>query len=234
MNSPADLPGLRALIERMNGANRSVLVGVPAGDMEGGAHARTDQSRKRFQSTRTRVAIRQAKERARREFMATDDEIDEGPLRSVFRRHLSEAVKQAGAAAGARASASAAAKSNDAIPLATIAAIHEFGSPDHNIPERSFLRAGIRRGMPKFRDVNFDSLRKVVLGKMPVEAAIERLGVVAVGEVKREFVVGRFKPLKPETIKRKGSSRPLIDTAQLRQSITYVVEGKQSAKARII
>lgn len=118
--------------------------------------------------------------------------------------------------------------------MAMIAAVHEFGSPEHNIPERSFLRGGIRRAMPKLKQMNAQSLKAVVLGKMTIEQAVEKLGVVAAGEVKREFTVGELAPNKPATIKRKGSSRPLIDTGQLRQSITYVLEGQQSANARIV
>jgi hypothetical protein len=150
--SGGDLPGLKALMKRMNGANRAVLVGVPAGVSE-----------------------------------------------------------------------------TNGTTMATVAAVHEFGSPEHNIPERSFLRGGIRRAAPKLNAVNIDSLRKVLLGKMTIEQAIEKLGVVAAGEVKREFVVGTFAPNKPATIARKGSSRPLIDTGSLRQAVTYVVEGAPNA-----
>jgi hypothetical protein len=41
--------------------------------------------------------------------------------------------------------------------------------------------------------------------------------------VKNKVVTGPFEPNKPATIARKGSDRPLIDTAQLLNSITYVV-----------
>jgi hypothetical protein len=129
---------------------------------------------------------------------------------------------------------------DDGTPVAMIAAVNEFGLPEHNIPERSFLRGGIRRGIPKFNRVNEDSLRKVVRGEMTVATAIEKLGVVATGEVKREFVAGNFQPLKPATIaarKRKfgkASTRPLIASGNLRQSITYVLDGQQSSKARVI
>ena len=41
--------------------------------------------------------------------------------------------------------------------------------------------------------------------------------------MKNTFTTGSFTPNKPATIKRKGSSRPLIDTGHLRQSITSKV-----------
>jgi hypothetical protein len=45
----------------------------------------------------------------------------------------------------------------------------------------------------------------------------------AAADVQAYMVNGKFAPLKAKTIKRKGSSKPLIDTGQLRQSITYRV-----------
>lgn len=120
------------------------------------------------------------------------------------------------------------------VSLAQIAVTHEFGNPEKNIPERPALRGGIKRGIPKFNAVNQDSLRKVVRGELTVEQALGRLGAAAKGEVQREFIIGGFVPNKPETIARKGSSRPLIDIGQYRQSITWVLEGKQSRKAKVI
>jgi phage gpG-like protein len=155
-----DLPGLKALAQRMKEASRSVLVGVPAGEFE---------------------------------------ESPEG-----------------------------------AVPMAMVAAVHEFGCPEKNIPERSFLRGGIRRGAPKFQRLNAANLRAIVLGGKTVAEALGQLGAVAAGEVKREFTAGTFAPNKPATIARKGSSRPLIDTGSLRQSITWQLEGSESSHARIV
>jgi hypothetical protein len=154
-----DLPGLKALMQRMESANQSVLVGVPAG--------------------------------------ATEE---------------------------------------DGTSCALVLAVNIFGSPEHNIPARPVLQQGVRNGAAKFVRVNQDSLRRVVRGEMTVEQAVEKLGVLAVGEVKREFVVPdpAFVPNKPATIARKGSSRPMIASGQTRQSITYQIEGTQSVNAKVI
>lgn len=226
-----DLPGFKALVKRMEDANRSVLVGVPAGEFEGGAHRRGEKQQVRFNSTRQRIAAAAAKARAEREFrrssLATEEELRSGPMAAVMRR----TAKAAGEAA--KQGYTTRTTSGD-IPMAMIAAIHEFGKPEIGIPERSFLRGGIQRGRPRFSRLNAANLRCVVLGSKSVDESLEQLGVVAAGEVKREFTAGTFEPNKPATIARKGSSRPLIDTGSLRQSITYVLEGKQSAKARVL
>lgn len=128
----------------------------------------------------------------------------------------------------------------DGTPMAMIAAVHEFGSPEQNIPERSFLRGGIRRGMPKFSALNEKNLRAVVQGESTVSQAMGQLGALAAGEVKREFTTADFAPLKQSTIdarKRrfgKASSRPLIASGNLRQSITWIEAGSESANARVV
>ena len=43
------------------------------------------------------------------------------------------------------------------------------------------------------------------------------------GAMKLKFTDGTLTPNAPSTIKKKGSSRPLIDTGQLRQSISNKV-----------
>ena len=60
-------------------------------------------------------------------------------------------------------------------------------------------------------------------GKVSPFDGLSKLGVSYEGEMKKTFLVGQFIPNKPATIKRKGSSRPLIDTGHLRQSITSKV-----------
>ena len=127
----------------------------------------------------------------------------------------------------------------EAIPLALIAATHEFGSPEHNIPERPVLRQGATHAMQKLGGVVRSGLRAVLAGTKTIDQVSDLLGVLAVGEVKREFTSPSpaFVPNKPQTIARKGSSRPLIDTGQYRQSIAHQVErgvplNSRSANAR--
>lgn len=114
------------------------------------------------------------------------------------------------------------------IRLAHLAAVHEFGTLIHHpngaeipIPERSFLRAGIRRNKEKYKRLNRANLLKVLKGELTLEQALGQLGEVAKGDVQVEITDGSFAPLKPATIKRKGSSKPLIDSGQLRQGVQW-------------
>lgn len=109
----------------------------------------------------------------------------------------------------------------DGTPVALIAAVHEFGSPQKGIPERPFLRTTIQENRDKYVQLNRRNLVAVLNGKMNVEQALGQLGEVAKGDVQAKIASGGFEPLKESTIKRKGSSKPLIDTGQLRQSIAW-------------
>lgn len=112
--------------------------------------------------------------------------------------------------------------------LVEIAAVHEFGSPAANIPERSFIR-----GTFEERDVA-DALarlttqlaRAIVARKIEVAAALERLGQWGAAQVKARIKRHIPPPLKPQTIERKGSSTPLVDTGQLINAVTYEVVPK--------
>ena len=57
---------------------------------------------------------------------------------------------------------------------------------------------------------------------------IKKFGNFVEGLVKDKIVNGPFVPNSPATIKRKGSSRPLIDTGHLRQSVRYRIRQKGS------
>ena len=59
--------------------------------------------------------------------------------------------------------------------------------------------------------------------KEKIAQVYEKIGLVASNDVKEYFVMGDFEPLKQKTIDRKGSSKPLIDTSELRNSITWEV-----------
>lgn len=105
--------------------------------------------------------------------------------------------------------------------VAQLARVHEFGAPSVGIPERPFMRQSLQNNRPKYLRLNRQNLRQMVAGDMSAEQALGQLGAMAQGDIQREIVNGEFAPLKPETIRRKGSSKPLIDSGQMRQSVTW-------------
>ncbi len=122
------------------------------------------------------------------------------------------------------------AASEEGFPMAAIAAVHEFGAPSKGIPERSFLRSAITENVEFLIKVNKDSLKRVVEGSLTVDQALGRLGEFAKAKVQEKITQGPFAPLKPSTIAAKGSSAPLIDTGQMRSSVSWEL-GKEGDDA---
>lgn len=110
-------------------------------------------------------------------------------------------------------------RESEGMSVAEVAAVHEFGSL--NMPERSFLRAGIRKNLKAYHQLNKKTLRQVLLGRMTLVHALGLLGEQAKSDVQTEITDGDFAPLSEATIKRKGSSKPLIDSGQMRQSVAW-------------
>lgn len=112
----------------------------------------------------------------------------------------------------------------DGAPIAVIAAVQEFGSADGVIPERSFLRVPLRQNVEDFRAVWRALIPKVVRGELTMHQVMSQIGAKAAG-VSQEAIESGIGPANaPSTVARKGSSKPLIDSGALRQSITYIVE----------
>lgn len=110
------------------------------------------------------------------------------------------------------------------LSLVELMAIHEFGSPAANIPERAPIRTTFARKGEKIGEVCAKAAR-AMLGGMAPERALEIVGLFASTEVKRTITDEEHlpPPLAPATIARKGSDRPLVDTGRLVASITYEV-----------
>ena len=110
---------------------------------------------------------------------------------------------------------------DDGITIAAVAAIHEFGL---GVPERSFLRGWFDENLERAHEAMSRLLLSVVAGKRTKEQALELFGLWVQGEVQKRIASGISPELSAATIKRKGSSTPLIDTGQLRSSITYQID----------
>jgi phage gpG-like protein len=113
---------------------------------------------------------------------------------------------------------------------AEVGAVHEFGSPSRGIPERSFIRAWFDGAREQIKLQMENVARGVTKGKITREQALNQLGSFFVGQIQQRIARRIPPPLNEKTIMRKGSDVPLIDTGQLRSSITYSVGSKGGAK----
>lgn len=112
---------------------------------------------------------------------------------------------------------------HDGIAMIELAAIHEYGSPAANIPERSFIRSAFAKKTELNAFVT-KLAKAIVDGKLDARRALHMLGTWAAAKVKKNITERDIPPpLKPKTIARKKSTKPLVDTGRLLNAITYEV-----------
>jgi len=104
-----------------------------------------------------------------------------------------------------------------------VAAVQEFGAPSRNIPERSFVRTSFDNNYGALQAFKAAQWKLIIEGKQTAEQGIRKIGEWMIAKMKRQIRDGSYVPLKPATIARKKSSRPLIDTAQMINSIQQEV-----------
>jgi len=119
--------------------------------------------------------------------------------------------------------AEGAAAYEDGATVLEVAIWNEFGT--EHIPARSFLRAWFDETRGEAKERWEMLLRQVAQGKITREVAMERFGLWCVGGIQARIADGIPPSNRPGTIARKGSSKPLINTGQLRSSITFKTEG---------
>lgn len=109
------------------------------------------------------------------------------------------------------------------INMADLAAIHVFGVPSQNIPKRDFVTPVIEQNQDKYIGYIEQKVIPILQGDVSMQEVWQFIGMEAKADIQNYMVNGKFAPLSPKTIKRKGSSKPLIDTGQLRQAVSYIV-----------
>ncbi len=115
----------------------------------------------------------------------------------------------------------------DGTSVIMVGVVHEFGSEDGTIPERSWLRSAMRENKEKHRKFIKRLAKRVSAGSLAVDKALDLLGTRVVNDVKNQIVAVIDPPNTPETIRRKGGkTNPLINTGHLRLQVTHQVVGK--------
>ena len=104
---------------------------------------------------------------------------------------------------------------------ATKAAINEYGTS--KIPQRPFMRTATSRHGKSWGSKSAKAVQSVMKG-MPISQVTELVGMQMKSDISSTLTNGPWTPNAASTIAKKGSSRPLIDTGELRASITYRVD----------
>ena len=124
-------------------------------------------------------------------------------------------------------------KSKNGETVVDYAIVHEFGSINHNIPRRSFIKDPLEKHLgDEIRTV--EGTLKKLLTQGNIDKAVAVLGMKAVEVIKKAFKTsndGQWAPLAESTIRNMKYSDPnrhkswkiLVDTGALQSSITSQV-----------
>jgi hypothetical protein len=103
-----------------------------------------------------------------------------------------------------------------------------WGGP---VPERPFMRNAMRNGKGEISadlvKAAKSILRGAALGQEPMmlkRTALRKLGIKAQGLIQQEIASLTSPANSPVTIARKGSSKPLIDSGEMAQAVTWKID----------
>ena len=109
--------------------------------------------------------------------------------------------------------------------MVDLAMVHEYGSRDQTIPARSFIRSTCDAKRKQHLDLIRQLQSKILRGRITAKHALTQLGEVVSKDMVETINNGIDPVLKRQTIKRKGSSKPLVDTGRLKGAITHEIRG---------
>lgn len=127
------------------------------------------------------------------------------------------------------------ARYEDGTPVAYVAAIHEFGSPQNKILPRPFMRTTIKERRQSWQDIAMQGAKAILNGKATPELVLEGIGQQAAGDIRKTISKIQTPSLKPATVKarlrRRANKRtvgnltkPLVDTGYLLATVENKVE----------
>ena len=113
----------------------------------------------------------------------------------------------------------------DGTDVCDIAAWNELGTVD--MPSRPFLRMSVDDNSDKINAFISAQKRSIINGES-AERILKKIGIFQKDLIQEKITEGSFAPNAPSTIKAKGSSKPLIDTGRMRQSVNFEIKQKGS------
>lgn len=141
------------------------------------------------------------------------------------------------------------------ITNASLGYIHDNGQPEVNIPARPFMLPGMEEAADPVATILGNLAKKLLTAKtkITVEQGFHRAGLKAQATIRRKINEGIPPPLSEFTLRkraakgRKGAkkelmlraqgeapstqfAKPLIDTGQLRNALTYVIRDRKKRK----
>ena len=110
---------------------------------------------------------------------------------------------------------------DEQMTMATLGAVQHFGNGQ--IPARRWLDTGAESGS---KDI-ITTARDGLANGLDSKSIVAQMGAETEGAIKQYITDLKEPPNAPSTIRKKGSSNPLVDTGNMRASVTSVVVAKK-------
>jgi hypothetical protein len=119
-------------------------------------------------------------------------------------------------------------RKGEPIGNAALLFLQSTGSQIQNIPPRPVLEPSIEHNKALILVPLREAVQAAIQDK-PTYDLLDKAGQIAENGAKRWFTdpANHWQPNAPATVKAKGSDQPLIDTAELRRSITHIVRTEE-------
>lgn len=117
---------------------------------------------------------------------------------------------------------------NDGVLVAQYATWNEFGT--RTIPARPFMRTYFDASIARLEKFATNGVTQVLLGRATFLQFLNDAGVFMVDGVKKSISTGAWLPNAPMTVALKGSSKPLIDSGVMLNSVTFAIHNYGKSK----
>lgn len=109
------------------------------------------------------------------------------------------------------------------LTVAELAVVQHFGTDE--IAARPWLQMAFDQQREILSKMGAQLMAKVIFGEISMDQALGLMGAKLSAEAKKVITVGnQLEPNKPSTIAKKGSDRPLVDTARLLNANTWAID----------
>ena len=95
-----------------------------------------------------------------------------------------------------------------------------------NIPSRPFTRSAFDKGVRKLISFVQKTYGLMVDDKISPKRFLNQIGIFHTNQIKQSIRGGNWTPLHPATIEQKGSTKPLIDTGTMLNSVKHKITKK--------
>lgn len=113
-------------------------------------------------------------------------------------------------------------------PGASIIDVAIWNNYGMGVPRRDFMTPASKKWMKFFKEAYTMVQREMLEDKIDIDKFLQDMGRKGQNLIYNEITALDTPPNAPSTIKRKGSSNPLIDTGAMRQAATWQIRGRKS------